>query len=319
MLQIYKKINKATITVDPEITYSNYDFTDHWIHMSNPTDKEIEFIAGAANVPEDMIKAALDEEERARVEKDDDTGAVLVITDIPFTEEEENHYTYTTLPFGFISTPNLMITVCLEETSLIDDMLSARFVKDLNLHKRMRFLIQLQYTISKKFLHYLKQIDRASQRVQNELEKSMKNSELIEMLDLEKSLVYISTSLRSNSVVLDRLPKMLKFFEEDEDLWEDVIIETRQAIEMSNIYRDILSGTMDAYASIISNNLNVVMKVLTSLTLLVAIPSMIGAFWGMNTGVPFEDEIWGFWVVISISVVVCLVAGIVLWKKRFLK
>ena len=319
MLQIYKKYNKSTITVDPDIIFEGYDFADHWIHMSNPTDKEIELIARATGVAEDMIKAALDEEERARVEKDDDTGAVLVVTDIPFTVEDENHYTYTTLPFGFISTSDATITVCLEETSLIDDMLSARFVKDVNLHKRTRFLIQLQYTISKKFLHYLKQIDRASQRVQNELEKSMRNAELIEMLDLEKSLVYISTSLRSNSVVLDRLPKSVKFFEEDLDLWEDVVIENKQAIEMSNIYRDILSGTMDAYASIISNNLNVVMKVLTSLTLLVAIPSMIGAFWGMNTGVPFEGETWGFWVVIGISVVVCLIAGIVLWKKRFLK
>ena len=319
MLQVYKKINKSTITVDPEILTADYDFRDHWIHMSNPTDKEIEFISAAAGVAEDMIKAALDEEERARVEKDDDTGALLVVTDIPFTEEEENHYTYTTLPFGYIATSEAIITVCLEETSLIDDMLSGRFIKDLNLHKRTRFLIQLEYTISKKFLHYLKQIDRASQRVQNELEKSMKNSELIEMLDLEKSLVYISTSLRSNNVVLDRLPKSTKFYDEDEDLWEDVLIENKQAIEMSNIYRDILSGTMDAYASIISNNLNVVMKVLTSLTLLVAIPSMIGAFWGMNTGVPFEGQMWGFWVVIGISVFVCLIAGIVLWKKRFLK
>ena len=319
MLQVYKKINKATISVDPALVCGTYDFSDHWIHMSNPTDKEIELIASSAGVPEDMIKAALDEEERARVERDDDTGALLVVTDIPFTVEDENHYTYTTLPFGFISTDNVMITVCLEETRLIDDMLSARFVKDFNLHKRTRFLIQLQYTISKKFLHYLKQIDRASQRVQNELEKSMKNSELIEMLDLEKSLVYISTSLRSNSVVLDKLPKMMKFFEEDEDLWEDVIIENKQAIEMSNIYRDILSGTMDAYASIISNNLNVVMKVLASITLLVSIPSLIAAFWGMNTGVPFEGESWGFWVVIGISVLVCIVAGILLWKKRFLK
>lgn len=158
MLQVYKKINKATISVDPALVCGTYDFSDHWIHMSNPTDKEIELIASSAGVPEDMIKAALDEEERARVERDDDTGALLVVTDIPFTVEDENHYTYTTLPFGFISTDNVMITVCLEETSLIDDMLSARFVKDFNLHKRTRFLIQLQYTISKKFLHYLKQI-----------------------------------------------------------------------------------------------------------------------------------------------------------------
>ena len=318
MLQIYKKYNKSTITVDPDIIFEGYDFADHWIHMSNPTDKEIELIARATGVAEDMIKAALDEEERARVEKDDDTGAVLVVTDIPFTVEDENHYTYTTLPFGFISTSDAMITVCLEETSLIDDMLSARFVKDVNLHKRTRFLIQLQYTISKKFLHYLKQIDRASQRVQNELEKSMRNAELIEMLDLEKSLVYISTSLRSNSVVLDRLPKSVKFFEEDLDLWEDVVIENKQAIEMSNIYRDILSGTMDAFASVISNNLNIVMKVLASVTIILTIPSIIFGLWGSNVPVPFETSPYGFWIVIAIAVLFTGAAVVWMLKKKWL-
>ena len=197
--------------------------------------------------------------------------------------------------------------------------MSGRFIKDFNIHKRTRFLLQLQYAISKKYLQYLKQIDRASQRVQNQLDKAMRNSELSEMLDLEKSLVYFSTSLRSNTVVLDKLPKYVKFFEEDEDLWEDVLIENRQAIEMSNIYRDILNGTMDTYASIISNNLNVAMKVLTSLTLIVAVPSMIGSFWGMNTGVPFESQPWGFWVVIGISVIICAAIAIILYKKKMLK
>ncbi len=317
MLQIYKKLNKSVVSVDVENVAAGYDFTDQWIHMANPTDKEIEFVAKELNVPEDMIKAALDEEERARIEKED--GVLLAITDIPITEDEDDHYTYSTLPFGFISTDKAVITVCLNETSIIYDLMAGRYIKDFNIHKRTRFLLQLEYVISKKYLQYLKQIDRASQRVQNELEKSMKNSELIEMLDLEKSLVYFSTSLRANSVVLDKLPKLIKFFEEDEDLWEDVTIENKQAIEMSNIYRDILSGTMDAYASIISNNLNVVMKILTSLTLLIAIPSMIGAFWGMNTGVPFEGESWGFWVVIGISVVICIIAAIILWKKKLLK
>lgn len=317
MLQVYKKNNKAIVTVDPELIVEGYSFADQWVHMSNPTDKEIELVAKSTSIPEEMIKAALDEEERARIEKED--GVLLALTDIPITEDDDDHYTYSTLPFGFICTDSVVVTVCINETSIIYDLMSGRFIKDFNIHKRTRFLLQLQYAISKKYLQYLKQIDRASQRVQNELEKSMRNGELIEMLDLEKSLVYFSTSLRSNTVVLDKLPKMVKFFEEDEDLWEDVIIENRQAIEMSNIYRDILSGTMDAYASIISNNLNVVMKILTSLTLIVAVPSMIGAFWGMNTGVPFEGKIWGFWVVIGISVLLCGVITLVLWKKRMLK
>lgn len=317
MLQVYKKINKAIVTVDPELIVDGYDFSGQWIHMSNPTDKEIELVASSTAVPEDFIKAALDEEERARVEKEDDI--LLALTDIPITEDDDDHYTYATLPFGFISTNDVVITVCINETSIIYDLMTGRFIKDFNIHKRTRFLLQLEYAISKKYLQYLKQINRASQRVQSVLEKSMQNEELIEMLDLEKSLVYFSTSLRANTVVLDKLPKLVKFFEEDEDLWEDVLIENRQAIEMSNIYRDILNGTMDAYASIISNNLNGVMKILTSLTLIVAIPSMIGSFWGMNTGVPFESQPWGFWVVIGISVVICIAITIVLWKKRMLK
>ena len=139
------------------------------------------------------------------------------------------------------------------------------------------------------------------------------------MLSLEKALVYFSTSLRANAAVLDKVPRLIKFFAEDEDLWEDVLIENKQAIEMSNIYRDILSGTMDTYASIISNNLNVVMKTLTVLTLLVDTPAMIGSIWGMNTGVPWQGKLWGFWIVLGINAVVLIIMMILLWKKKMLK
>lgn len=139
------------------------------------------------------------------------------------------------------------------------------------------------------------------------------------MLSLEKALVYFSTSLRANGAVLDKVPRLIKFFEEDEDLWEDVLIENKQAIEMSNIYRDILNGTMDTYASIISNNLNVVMKTLTVLTLLIDAPAMIGSIWGMNTGVPFQGKLYGFWIVLGINAVVLIIMIIVLWKKKLLK
>lgn len=317
MLQVYKKINKSVLSVDPDIIVEGYDFKEHWIHMSNPTDKEIELVASSTHIPEEMLKTALDAEERAHIEKED--GILMCVTDIPITEEDDDRYTYSTLPFGCIYTDEVVVTVCLNETSIINDLMAGRYVKDFNIHKRARFMLQLQYVISKKYLQYLRQIDRASQRVQTELEKAMKNEELIEMLSLEKSLVYFSTSLRANTAVLDKVPRLVSFFEEDEDLWDDVLIENRQAMEMSTIYRDILNGTMDTYATLISNNLNQVMKILTSLTLLVAVPSMIGSFWGMNTGVPFQGEQWGFWVVIGLSVVICTVIAIVLWKKKMLK
>lgn len=317
MFQVYKKVNKAVVEVDKALIVEGYDFSDQWIHMSNPTDKEIEWISLATSIPEDYLKAALDSEERAHIEKED--GVLMSVTDIPITEEDDDKYTYATLPFGCIFTDKTLVTVCLNETSIIYDLLAGRYVRDFNIHKRTRFFLQLQYVIAKKYLQYLKQIDRASQRVQAELEKSMKNEELIEMLSLEKALVYFSTSLRANTAVLDKVPRLVKFYEEDEDLWDDVLIENRQAIEMSNIYREILSGTMDAYASIISNNLNVVMKVLASITLIISVPSMIAAFWGMNTGVPFEGKQWGFWVVVGINIVIAIVMLVLLAKKKMLK
>lgn len=317
MIQVYKKVNKSVIEVDPELIVEGYDFTEQWIHMSNPTDKEIELVCSSCKIPEDYVKAALDSEERAHCEKEDDI--LMAVTDIPITEEDDDRYTYATLPFGCITTESTIVTVCLNETSIINDLMAGRYVKDFNIHKRTRFVLQLQYVIAKKYLQYLKQIDRASQRVQAELEKAMKNEGLIEMLSLEKSLVYFSTSLRANTAVLDKFPRLVKFFEEDDDFWDDVLIENRQAIEMSNIYRDILSGTMDTYASIISNNLNVVMKTLTVLTLLVDTPAMIAALWGMNTGVPFEGKLWGFWVVVGINVLICIALIIVFIKKKMLK
>lgn len=317
MLQVYKKVNKSVMEIEPELIIDGYDFSDQWIHMSNPTDKEIEFISAATKVPEDMIKAALDSEERAHIDKEDD-GTLLTVIDIPITEEDDDKYSYETLPFGCIISDNVVITVCLNETSIIYDLMSGRFLKDFNIHKRTRFLLQLQYVIAKKYLQYLKQVDRASQRVQGELEKAMKNEDLIEMLSLQKALVYFSTSLRSNTAVLDKMPRLIKFYEEDEDLWDDVLIENKQAIEMSNIYRDILNGTMDTYASIISNNLNRVMKTLTIITLFIDVPAMIGSLFGMNTGVPFESQLWGFFVVIGINVLICIILAFFLFKKRIL-
>ncbi len=317
MIQVYKKINKSIVEVDQDLIVDGYDFQDQWVHLSNPTDKEIEWVASSLSIDEEYIKAALDSEERAHIEKED--GTLMAVTDIPITEEDDTLYTYTTLPFGCITNDKAIVTVCLNETSIVYDMLAGRYVKDLNVHKRTRFFLQLQYLIAKKYLQYLRQIDKASQRVQSELEKAMKNEGLIEMLSLEKSLVYLSTSLRSNTAMLDKVPRLVKFYEEDEDLWEDVLVENKQAIEMSNIYREILNGTMDTYASLISNNLNSVMKTLTVLTLLVDIPAMIAALWGMNTGVPFEGKLWGFWVVVGINIVIAIIILIIFIKKKLLK
>ena len=154
--------------------------------------------------------------------------------------------------------------------------------------------------------------------MEGELHKSMKNKELIAMLNLEKSLVYFSTSLKSNEAVLERLMRMefIRRYPDDTDLLEDVIIENKQAIEMCTIYRDILSGTMDAFASVISNNLNIVMKLLTSITIMLTIPTLFASLWGMNVPVPFQNSPWGFVIVCGISLVASVISGIIMFRKK---
>lgn len=318
MINIYQtdQKNQQTVEISSEIT-GGMDLNNKWIHLTNPTDQEIELVSRATGADEDMIKAALDEEERARIEAEDES--TLAIFDIPKIEEESEYFSYSTMPFGFIITKSCVITVCLKESSLTYSFVNNR-VKTFSTYKKSRFLYLFLYNTHIKYLQYLRQIDKASNRIQNELHKSTKNKELIQLLDLEKSLVYFSTSLRANCLVIEKLNRtdIIKRYEEDMDLIEDVAIENRQAQEMCNIYRDILSGTMDAYASVISNNLNIVMKLLTSLTVILAIPTLIASLWGMNTAVPFQGKLWGFFLVFAISMVFTIVGVVLLYRKKML-
>ncbi len=300
-----------------EIVYdfkSGIDVNNKWIHLTNPTDKEIELVERITAIPEDMLKAALDEEERARLEIDD--GITLVLFDMPTIENENGYYNYSTMPFGAMLTPNCLVTVCLKESSIIHSIIGGNS-KNINTANRVRLLYQMLYSTHIKFLQCLRQIDKSSGRIQAELRRNTKNKELIQLLDLENSLVYFSTSLRANNIVLDKLTRIkASACEDDIELLEDVSIENRQAIDMCNIYRDILSGTRDAYASVISNNLNMIMKVLTSLTVMISIPTLIASFWGMNTGVPFENQDWGFYIVLVIAAISTIICGIWLSKDQ---
>ncbi len=287
-----------------------------WIHLLDPSEEEIVSVRDALHIEDEFIRAALDSEEAVRIDVEDDQTLVLV--DIPVVTSERNSFVYTTLPMGIIVTADNIITVCLEETSILEDFWNQNIRGGFDTCKKTRFLLQILYKNASKYLQYLRQIDKASTQVENALHKSMKNSELIQMLKLEKSLVYFSTSLKSNEVVLEKMLKsrVIKSYPDDLDLLEDVIVENKQAIEMGTIYRDILSGTMDAFASVISNNLNIVMKVLTSITIIMAIPTLFASLWGMNVPLPFATDPLGFvWVI----VIACISSGIVaffLWKKK---
>lgn len=318
MLQMfYTGDDNKLVTVAREDIVPGVATDGRWIHLSNPTDKEIELVHTLTNMPDEYLKSALDEEESVRIESED--GFLLTIFDIPVLEEDDKsvYYNYSTLPLAYISNGKTVVTVCLKDSIITEQFMLGR-VKGFATYKRTRFLLQLMYTSATKYLQYLKQIDKTSNRIQQELHKSMKNKELIQLLDIEKSLVYFSTSLRANNAIIEKIHRTaeLKFYEEDEDLWEDVGIENRQAIETCNIYRDILSGTMDAFASVISNNLNIVMRWLTTLTILIAIPSMIAGFFGMNTAVPWQGEIVGFYIAIGISLALCAVVAVVMFRKK---
>lgn len=290
---------------------------DSWVHLTNPTAEEIQCVYDMLNVDIDFMRSSLDEEERARLEIED--GRTMVIIDTPIVEVEDDGYVYNTIPVGIVLTENNIITISLKDVPVLKYFYDFRMIK-FSTKKRNRMFLQILYRNAVLFLTYLKQIDKMSTKIEQQLHKSMKNKELIQMLKLEKSLVYFATSLKSNEVVLEKLLRMsfIKKYPDDLDLLEDVIIENKQAIEMCNIYRDILSGTMDAFASIISNNLNIVMKLLTSLTIILAIPTLIASLWGMNVPVPFTNAIFGFWLVVIIALIFSVVSIIVMIKKKML-
>ena len=209
------------------------------------------------------------------------------------------------------------ITVSTQDNPIIKEFIDCK-VRGFYTFKKTRFILQILYKIATYYLTYLKYINRETDKAEHKLQKSMRNQELVRLLELEKSLVYFTTSLKSNEVVMEKLmrSKCIKMYEEDEDILEDAIVENRQAIEMGTIYRDILSGTMDAYASIISNNLNIVMKFLASVTIVLSIPTIVSGLWGMNIeGMPFADNPYGFTIMLGISIVISFTAWLLLKKK----
>ena len=309
-------------TVDDHMTECTTLEKGCWVHLENPTKEEIDGLNTRFSLDPTYLAAALDEEESARIEHDPDKGQTLIIVDIPYVESEGSGYVYSTIPLGIVLVDDIIITVCTRDTPIINDFTEER-IRNFWTFKRTRFILQLLNRNASRFLAYLKQIDKASMNVQEKLEKSSRNQELIQMMKLEKSLVFFSTSLKSNEMVLEKLMRqtnILKQFPEDTDLLEDVIIENKQAIEMCAIYRDIMSGTMDAFASIISNNLNITMKVLTSLTAVLSVPTIIASLWGMNVGgIPFATSSFGFWAVLGIAVLAAVVSFVFMYKKQMFR
>ena len=299
MLEMYRTELETNVT-EKTAKYEK----GNWINMISPTEEEINDVCNNLKIKEDFIRYALDYEEKARIDIEEDDDTILFIIDIPIRERERDDY---------------IITVSLKKNEIMQSMCNN--TKNIITYKKSRFLLQILYKNSSMYLNLLKKINKETEVAESTLKNSMKNKALLKLLNLEKSLVYFTTSLKSNELVMEKTMrgKIIKLYEEDEDILEDSIIENKQAIEMAKIYSDILNGTMDAYASIISNNLNGVMKFLTSITIILSIPTMIASFWGMNVPVPFQDNPYGFPILIGISIIVSIIATLWLNKREMLK
>lgn len=290
-----------------------------WIKLVKPTEDEITQVLKTTGCPADFLIASLDENEHSRIEIEDDF--MLIIVNIPFVVSQNK---YDAVPIGIIFSEKFFITVCLRETKVLD-YFNEENSKKFSTEKRAHFLFTLFLKNAEHFLKYMRFINNITDDLELKLRKSMENKNLFQLFELERSLVYFITSLKDNNVVTEKLLRLRKnetiknfitISEDDEELLEDAIIENKQAIEMVEMHSNILGGMMDAFASIISNNLNIVMKFLTSITIILAIPTMIASFWGMNVDVPFKDHPGGFVYVVIIAFVVSFISFWGLWRKN---
>ena len=295
--------------------------TGCWVSMVAPTETELNEISARYKLDMDVLRAALDADERSRIDADE--GYTMVLVNIPTLEEQSDQELYDTIPVSIVMMQDAIITVCSQDTPVLRSFVQGK-VKGFRTQMKSRFILQILYRIDTLYLQYLRDVDRKSDNVEAQLHKSTQNRELIELLKLEKSLVYFTTALRSNEAVLEKLlrTELIKKYPDDAELLEDVIVENKQAIEMANIYSGILSGMMDAFASVISNNLNIVMKVLAIVTIVMAIPTMVFSAYGMNVnaaGMPFAQSPWGFPIIIGITAVISIVVTLVFNKLKLFK
>lgn len=222
---------------------------------------------------------------------------------------------YATLPMGIVVAENVVITVCLQDTSVTRDIATGKVTRGIHTAMRTRFVFQLLLRVAGRFLNYLHRIERSFSEIERRLYESLRNEELMQLLGLQKSLVYFSASLKGNEVTMEKVlrGRILKLYEDDRDLLEDALIEIRQAIEMASIYSSILAGTMETYSSVVSNNMNDIMKALTVITLIMTIPNMIFGFYGMNVSMlPGAIS----FIPLIISVIACIIAWQILKKHK---
>ena len=312
MLRVFKTSDDGTLEKLKNIE------TNTWIDLVEPTEEEIKEVVEKTDIPANLLIKLLDSDEVARIEKEDD--ATLIIIDVPYVIDKKIKNKYSTLPLGIISYKNYLVTIAVKETEVVQDVMENR-VKSVFTMKKSRFLIQILHRVATLYLKYLKEINLEIEAKEKNLINATNNKYLLQLMNIQKSLVYFVTSLKSNDIILEKLEKgnLIEFYEEDMDVLEDAIIENRQGIETSLIYREIVASLQETYSGVISNNLNEIMKFLAGITIVFSIPTMIASFMGMNVplGVLANND-YSFMFIMSISVFSAFVIALILKKKDML-
>lgn len=287
-----------------------------WIHLTNPSEHEKQQLVSELDVDVEFLQDALDDDEIGRIDKDE--NRVMLFVDIPISAKDGQKETYTTVTLGILVMEDYFLTVCQQDTAVMNEFIQGK-VKNFHTHMRTRFLLQILSHTSLYFLQYLKRINKQMESLENSLRQSMKNKELLSVLELQKSLVYFSTALDTNNLVMERLlsGSFLKMYEDDQELLAEVMIEIRQAIKTTEIYTAILGNVMNGFGSIISNNVNHVVKLLTAITIIVTLPMVLGTFYGMNVALPMQDNPQAFTIIMIMSVTITIVTAILFWRKKY--
>ncbi|EOB7576905.1 magnesium transporter CorA family protein [Staphylococcus aureus] len=302
--------------IDKHIIKTPLDHTASWINVVEPDREEIENLMEQYNIPEDFMRDPLDSEESSRIEYDEDTGYSLIIIDLPIVNSTNRSVlSFVTIPLGIIIGNGIIVTVCDAENEFLENLPK----RDINLKFHSRFALEILTTIADHYNRNLRLLNKSRIRIEKELKNNITNKQLFKLMEVEKSLVYFLAALKGNDTIIKKLFRLpaIKRFEEDEELLEDLIIENNQAIETTELHQRILESITTSYASLLSNDMNTIMKTLTLFTVLLTLPTLVFSFFGMNVPLPIDDHSYISWIiVVGISLILVVIVSIFLWRKQ---
>ncbi len=314
MVKFYKKQGNELVTLE------NFE-TNCWVNISAPFDHEkLKQYCEQFSIPFDFLIDSLDVDERSRFETEDDVKLIVINTPVVNDVIDDGDAPYITMPIGIVIKPDMILTISPFDNPVVDSFLSNR-MKNFDIDNKELFILQLFDKTVLYFLHFLKEINKKRNLFEKELYHSMRNEELSNLLNIQKSLVYFMNTIRSNELLMMKIQRTdflrISDKEDEVDMLQDTIVDCSQASEMANVYTNILNGTMDAFASIISNNLNFVMKRLTSVTIVLMVPTLVASFYGMNVSLPMGDHPYAFVITLMVSIVLAVILITFFLRKRW--